>query len=61
MIVACFYAMQLHAEDDKLEEVLELARITASVTYNHPESVKGTLPVEECVFICREAADLEIA
>ncbi|MCK8621908.1 ADP-ribosylglycohydrolase family protein [Prevotella sp. E13-27] len=44
-----------------LEDALELARITASVTHNHPEGVKGALAVAECVFIRREAADLETA
>lgn len=44
-----------------LEDALELARITASVTHNHPEGVKGALAVAECVFIQREATDLETA
>ena len=44
-----------------LEEALELARITAIVTHNHPEGVKGALAVAECVFICREAKDIETA
>ena len=46
---------------DSLEEVLELARITANVTHNHPEGVKGALAVAECVYICREAVDIEAA
>jgi len=44
-----------------LEDALELARITACVTHNHPEGVKGALAVAECVFIRREKADLETA
>ena len=44
-----------------LEEALELAKITARVTHNHPEGVKGALAVAECVFIRREAADLDAA
>lgn len=44
-----------------LEEALELARTTAVVTHNHPEGVKGALAVAECVFICREAKDIETA
>lgn len=44
-----------------LEEALELARTTAMVTHNHPEGVKGALAVAECVFICREANDIETA
>lgn len=46
---------------NNLEETLELARITASVTHNHPEGVKGALAVAECVFICKEMQDLETA
>ena len=44
-----------------LEEALELARTTACVTHNHPEGVNGALAVAECVFICREAKDIESA
>lgn len=33
-----------------LEEALELARISASVTHNHPEGIKGAMAVAECVF-----------
>ena len=44
-----------------IQEALELARITAIVTHNHPEGVKGALAVAECVFICREAKDIETA
>lgn len=44
-----------------LEDALELARISASVTHNHPEGVKGALAVAECVFIRRESTDLETA
>ena len=46
---------------NSLEEALELARITANVTHNHPEGIKGALAVAECVFICREARDIESA
>ncbi len=34
-----------------LEEALELARITASVTHNHPEGVKGAQAVAACVYM----------
>ena len=44
-----------------LEEALELAKTTAIVTHNHPEGVKGALAVAECVFVCREAKDIETA
>jgi ADP-ribosylglycohydrolase len=33
-----------------LEEALELARLSASVTHNHPEGIKGAMAVAECVF-----------
>ena len=46
---------------NSLEEALELAKTTAIVTHNHPEGVKGALAVAECVFICREAADVDEA
>ncbi len=45
----------------KLEEALELAKITANVTHNHPEGVKGALTVAECVFIRRVTTDLDAA
>lgn len=44
-----------------LEEALELARKTANVTHNHPEGIKGALSVAECVFISKEAKDIETA
>ena len=44
-----------------LEEALDLAKITANVTHNHPEGVKGALAVAECVYIRRKATDLETA
>ena len=44
-----------------LDEALELARKTANVTHNHPEGIKGALSVAECVFICKEAQDIETA
>lgn len=46
---------------NSLEEALELARTTAIVTHNHPEGVKGAMAVAECVYICREAADVDKA
>ena len=44
-----------------LEEALDLAKTTANVTHNHPEGVKGALAVAECVFIRREATNLDAA
>ena len=46
---------------NSLGEALELAKKTAKVTHNHPEGVKGALAVAECVYICREAVDIEAA
>ena len=46
---------------NSLEEALELANTTAIVTHNHPEGMKGALAVAECVFICREAKDIDTA
>lgn len=34
-----------------LEEALELARITALVTHNHPEGIKGAQAIAACVFM----------
>ena len=34
-----------------LEEAMELARITASVTHNHPEGIKGAQAIAACVYI----------
>ncbi len=44
-----------------LEEALELARITANVTHNHPEGVKGAMAIAECVYRCLVAPDVDTA
>ena len=36
---------------NSLEEAMELARITASVSHNHPEGIKGAQAIAGCVFI----------
>lgn len=36
---------------NSLEEALELARITASVTHNHPDGIKGAQAIAGCVFL----------
>ena len=36
---------------NSLEEALELARITASVTHNHPEGIKGAQAIAACVYL----------
>ena len=40
---------------NSLEEVLKLARITASVTHNHPEGIKGAQAIAGCVFLKKKA------
>ena len=37
-----------------LEEALELAEITAYVSHNHPEGVKGAQAIAASVFLCKE-------
>lgn len=39
-----------------LEEALELAEITASVSHNHPEGVKGAQAIAASVFLCKEGS-----
>lgn len=34
-----------------LEEALQLASISASVTHNHPEGIKGAMAVAHCIFL----------
>ena len=38
-----------------LDEALELARITASVSHNHPEGIKGAQAIAGCVYLKRNA------
>ena len=40
---------------NSLEEALELARITASVSHNHPEAIKGAQAIAGCVFLKKKA------
>ena len=40
---------------NSLEEALELARITASVTHNHPDGIKGAQAIAGCVFLKKNA------
>ena len=37
-----------------LDEALRLAEITASVSHNHPEGIKGAQAIASCVFLCKE-------
>lgn len=43
-----------------LDEALRLARITAGVSHNHPEGVKGAQAIASCVYLCREGRTKEI-
>ena len=40
---------------NSLEEALKLARITASVSHNHPEGIKGAQAIAGCVFLKKKA------
>ena len=40
---------------NSLDEALELARITASVSHNHPEGIKGAQAIAGCVFLKKNA------
>jgi len=37
-----------------LDEALALAALTASVSHNHPEGVKGAQAIAACVFLCKQ-------
>ena len=37
-----------------VEEAMALALITASVSHNHPEGIKGAQAIAACVFLCKE-------
>ena len=37
-----------------LDEALALAAVTASVSHNHPEGVKGAQAIAACMFLCRQ-------
>ena len=41
---------------NSLEEALELARITSSVSHNHPEGIKGAQAIAGCVFLKRQSS-----
>ncbi len=38
---------------NSLEETLELASVTASVTHNHPEGIKGAQAIAACVYMLK--------
>lgn len=41
----------LYAET--LDETLHLAKVSAEITHNHPEGIKGAQAVAACMFLCR--------
>ncbi len=38
-----------------LDEALELARLTAAVTHNHPEGIKGAQAIAACVYLYKQS------
>lgn len=42
-----------------LDEALELAKISAKVTHNHPEGIKGAQATAACIFLAREGKSKE--
>ena len=42
-----------------LEEAEKLGEITAAVTHNHPEGIKGAAVVAGCIFLLRQTGDKE--
>lgn len=41
---------------NSMEETLELARITASVSHSHPEGIKGAQAIAACIYLKRTEA-----
>ena len=44
---------------ESLEEAEELAKISAEVTHNHPEGIKGAIVTAGCIWLLRNGADKE--
>lgn len=44
---------------DTLEKTREIARITAEITHNHPEGIKGAESVASVIFLARKGYDKE--
>ena len=40
-----------------LDEALLLAKISAEVTHNHPEGIKGAQAIAACIFLARQGKD----
>ena len=45
---------------DTLEETLEMAKVTAEVTHNHPEGIKGAQATAAAIFLARTSSKQEI-
>lgn len=43
-----------------LEETLHAAKLTAEVTHNHPEGIKGAQAVSAAIFLARDGADKKL-
>lgn len=50
-VAACGFAAS------SLEEALELAEISAAVTHNHPEGIRGAQAAAGCIWLARNGAD----
>lgn len=50
-VAACGFAA------DTLEQALEYAEISAAVTHNHPEGIKGAKAAAGCIWLARHGAD----
>ena len=44
---------------DTLDKTLEMAKVTAEVTHNHPEGIKGAVAVAGCIYRLRVGASKE--
>ena len=42
---------------DTLDKTLEMAKVTAEVTHNHPEGIKGAQAVAAAIFLARTGHD----
>lgn len=44
---------------DNLDDVLHYAKLSAEVTHNHPEGIKGAQSIAACIFLARNGRDKE--
>ena len=45
---------------NSIEEVLNFAKLSAEVTHNHPEGIKGAQAVASCIFLAKNNATKEV-